>query len=450
MHETVIINGLVADPIEGLQKLNLAINRGIITKVTPDLLAGEEVIDAEGKYVSPGFIDIHMHTYPFDQSGFIETLNAMARMGVTTVLDGHCGLGSSDFAKSETEFLKEPSPVNYTCLVGHLSLRMMVGCSDLFGPAADDEIAAMILILQEALNAGAPGLSFSLEYVPGTSLKEQLALCEALSAYQGRIVSTHFRYDADRALEAVGEMILVARETGVKYQVSHIGSCAAFGQMRQALQMLEAARLGGVDILADIYPYDSFMTAVGSPVFAPNCIERWQADYGDLYVVDGSHKGSRCSRDIFNEIREQEPSVMVMAEVMNESEIKEAICHPLTMLASDGMLFNGQGHPRGAGAFPRFLGRYVRDLALMDWPAAIDKISAMPARRLDFGDRGQIKEGFAADVTIFDPQTITDCATSEEPAKAPLGIDRVLVGGIETVKAGQLTGHAKGKFLKHE
>jgi N-acyl-D-amino-acid deacylase len=118
MHETVIINGLVPDPIEGLQKLNLAINRGIITKVTPDLLTGEEVIDAEGKYVSPGFIDIHMHTYPFDQTGFIETLKAMALMGVTTVLDGHCGLGSSDLVKSEAAFLKEPSPVNYSCLVG--------------------------------------------------------------------------------------------------------------------------------------------------------------------------------------------------------------------------------------------------------------------------------------------------------------------------------------------
>lgn len=446
----MIKNGLIPGFSEGLQKLNVAIDNGLITAVASNLLAGEYVIDAEEKYVSPGFIDIHMHTYPFDQTGYIETLNAMALMGVTTVLDGHCGLGKSDFMKSEMIFLEKPSPVNYSSLVGHLSLRMMVGCSDLFSPASEDDITAMALLLQQALNAGAPGLSFSLEYVPGTSLKEQLTLSEAVAAYPGRMVTTHFRYDADRALEAVGEMILVARKTGVKYQASHIGSCAAYGQMNKALQMLEAARLDGVDIMTDIYPYSSFMTAIGSPVFGPGCIERWKANYEDLYIVDGRHKGKRCNQDRFNEIRENEPSVMVMAEVMNEAEIEAAICHPLAMVASDGMLFDGQGHPRGAGAFPRFLGRYVRDRALMDWPAAIDKISAMPAMRLGLGNRGVIKKGYSADITIFDPKKVIDCSTSAEPAKAPLGIETVLVGGVETVKAGRLTGKANGKFLKHK
>ncbi len=448
MYDIAILNGTILDPLEGARKLDIGIEGELITALSSGPIRGKKVIDASGKFVSPGFIDIHMHSYPFDQCGFMETLNAMALMGVTTVLDGHCGLGHANFQTSIEKYRQKAAPVNYSSMIGHLSLRLMAGCSDLFSPAKKEEIEAMSELLAEGLQAGAPGLSFSLEYVPGTSIEEQIALSRIVADYKDRLVSNHYRFDADRFLEAIGEMIILARETGVKYQVSHIGSGAAFGQMAPALQMLEAANSGGVDIMADLYPYNSFMTAAGTTCFAPGCVERWRASYNDLHIVEGSFKGKYITPDILTMIREREPQVMVVASVMNEEEIKAAACHPLVMIASDGMLFEGQGHPRGAGAFPRFLGRYVREEGLMDWPAAGSKVSSMPAERLGLTDRGRIKEGFAADITIFDPELIIDCSTIEEPARPPLGISSVLVGGIEVVRNGKMTGENSGKFLR--
>lgn len=448
MYDIAILNGTILDPLKGSRKLDIGIEGELIAALSSDPISGKTVIDASGKFVSPGFIDIHMHSYPFDQCGFMETLNAMALMGVTTVLDGHCGLGHANFQTSIEKYRQKAAPVNYSSMIGHLSLRLMVGCSDLFSPAKKEEIEAMCELLAEGLQAGAPGLSFSLEYVPGTSIEEQLALCRIVADYKGRIVCCHYRFDADRFLEAIGEMIILARETGIKYQVSHIGSGAAFGQMTPALQMLEAANSGGVDIMADLYPYNSFMTAAGTTCFAPGCVERWRASYKDLCVVEGSFKGKYITPDLLTVIRERDPQVMVVASVMNEEEIKAAACHPLVMIASDGMLFDGQGHPRVAGAFPRFLGRYVREEGIMDWPAAGSKVSSMPAERLSLKDRGRIKEGFAADITIFDPDLIIDCSTIEEPARPPLGICNVLVGGVEIVKNGKMTGENSGKFLQ--
>ncbi len=448
MYDLAIIGGTVIDPVDGISPLNIGIRGDRICATLPGLINAKKTINANGKYVCPGFIDIHMHTYPFDQTGFLETLEAMALMGVTSVLDGHCGLGHADFSRSKAAYLQDPAPVNYSALIGHLSLRMLAGSSDLFSPSTGQEIDAMAGLLEEALAAGAPGLSFSLEYVPGTSLEEQLMLCSKVAEYKDRIVCTHYRFDAERFTEAIDEMLIVARETGVKYQVSHIGSGAAFGQMAQALKMLEDASDSGVDIMADIYPYNSFMTAAGTTCFEPGCLERWNAAYSDLYIVDGSFKGQYATPDILATVRENEPQVMIMASVMNEEEIKLAARHPLVMIASDGMIFEGQGHPRGTGTFPRFLGHYVREEGLLDWPEAIDKITATSAKRLALTGRGSLKEGHMADITILDPDLIIDRSTIEKPARPPLGIESVIVGGVEVVKDGQLTGQNSGRFLE--
>lgn len=448
MYDLAIIGGKVIDPVGGISPLNVGVRGDRICDVLPGLINAKKTINANGKYVCPGFIDIHMHTYPFDQSGFLETLEAMALMGVTSVLDGHCGLGYADFSRSKATFLQNPAPVNYSALIGHLSLRMMVGSSDLFSPATAQEIDAMVELIEEVLADGAPGLSFSLEYVPGTSIEEQLMLCRKVAEYKNRIVCTHYRFDADRFPEAIEEMIIVARETGVKYQVSHIGSGAAFGQMAQALEMLEDARNSGVDIMADLYPYNSFMTAAGTTCFEPGCLERWNAAFSDLYIVDGSFKGQHATPDTLTAVRTNEPQVMIMASVMNEEEIKLAAQHPLVMIASDGMIFEGQGHPRGTGTFPRFLGRYVREEGLLGWPEAIGKITAIPAKRMSLTGRGSLKEGHMADITILDPDLIIDLSTIKEPARAPLGIESVIVGGVEVVKDGQLTGQNSGRFLQ--
>lgn len=447
-YDLAIIGGMVVDPVDGLSPLNIGIKEDRIYAILPEMINAKKTINAEGKYVCPGFIDIHMHTYPFGQTGFLETLEAMALMGVTTVLDGHCGLGNADFARSKATYLQDPAPVNYSALIGHLSLRMLVGSCDLFSPATGQELVAMVEILEEALETGAPGLSFSLEYMPGTSLEEQLILCRKVAEYEGRIVCSHYRFDADRFPEAIEEMIIVARESGVRYQVSHIGSGAAFGQMAQALKMLDGARDAGVDIMADLYPYNSFMTAAGTTCFEPGCLERWNAAYSDLYIADGSFKGQSATPDILAFVRANEPQVMIMASVMNEEEIKMAVRHPLVMIASDGMIFEGQGHPRSSGTFPRFLGCYVREEGLLGWPEAIEKITAKPAKQLGLTGRGRLKEGYLADITVLDPNLIIDRSTIAEPVRPPLGIESVIVGGAEVVKEGKLTGQNSGRFLQ--
>lgn len=448
MFDIVINNGIVLDPVDGERCLHLGLDGAAIAAVSEQRLQGKKEMDAAGRYVAPGFIDIHMHTYPFGGEDKYEILNYLALMGVTTAVDGSCGLGDPNLANSE-QAVATGVPVNYTSLAGHLFLRLEAGCDDLHRPASNTELAVMKEALKRSLESGAPGLSFGLEYIPGTSLQELLTLSETAAAYPNRLVSAHYRYDADRSPEAMAEMIRAAREAKVKFQVSHIGSGMAFNKMTECLKMLESAHASGVDIMADLYPYHSFMTAVGTEVFAPGCLERWSAGYEDLLVVDGQYKGRRCTREIFEYLRENEADSLIVAFVLNEPEIVEAMRHPLVMIASDGMYTDGQGHPRGAGTFPRVLGKYTRNEGILDLAAAIHKISLMPALRMGLETKGRIKEGYDADITIFDPKTVIDCSTYEEPARAPLGIESVLVEGVEVVWKGKLTGARPGRLLKN-
>jgi N-acyl-D-amino-acid deacylase len=453
MFDVVINNGSIIDPIEGYYEACIGIKNGKIEKISKKKIQGERIINADGKKVSPGFIDIHMHEdKAVDGKIDYEIFNYMALMGVTTVVGGNCGLGDANIGHYFKIINKQGSPVNYIGLIGHSSLREELGFddNDRYRSASRNEIEKMCEIIEKGLNEGAYGLSFGLEYNPGTSTEEIMELCKLVTNYQNKIVSAHYRFDAVRSLEAMAEMIIIARETGVKFQISHIGSCTAFGQMKPGLQMLEAAYKAGVDVMADVYPYDAFSTYIGSAVFDEGCFERWDNSYDAIEMAEGKYKGKRCTEEIFNYVRNNEPDSLAIAFVMNEAEVIEAMKHPLVMIASDGLIKNGQGHPRAAGAFPRVLGKYVREGEKLDLITAIKKMTYMPARRLKLESKGRIKEGFDADITIFDADLVIDRATFSNPTSRPEGIINVINSGREVVSGGKLTGDLPGIVIKSQ
>jgi N-acyl-D-amino-acid deacylase len=445
LFDLAINNGVVLDPVDGEYVSNIGVSTGKIEKIDSDFLKGRVNIDLNGEKVAPGFIDIHMHGGEVNAPCifYAEIFDYMALMGVTTCVGGNCGLGSSEILKWE----KSGLPVNYLCLVGHGALREKAGCTDRYRPASNNELAKMIALLEEDLEGGSLGLSFGLEYTPGAPIDELIKLCRVVSRYPNKLVSAHYRFDAARALEAIAELIIVARDAGVRFQISHLNSCTAFGQTDEGLRMIDAAYREGVDLGVDAYPYAAFSTFIGSAVFDPGCFEKWGVSYDAVLVCEGRYRGQRCSEEIFNYIRKHEPDSLVVAFVMREEEVVRAIRHPLVMIASDGILKEGKGHPRAAGAFPRVLGRYVREERHLDLVSAVKKMTLMPAERLGFAAKGRIKEGFDADLTIFNGDTIIDRATFENPTEPPFGIEYVFVNGIKVVEKGRLTGNLPGAFL---
>lgn len=449
MFDAVINSGNIIDPVDGEYQGNIGIKNGKIVEISDENLVGKKEINAEGKKISPGFIDIHMHEDVMNNGKIeYEIFNYMVLMGVTTVVGGNCGIGNPNVAEYLNVIDTQGAPVNYAGLVGLAEIRDAVGCTDKYRPATKKEINKIIDIITKEFERGALGVSFGLEYVPGTSTEELIHISRTVANLPNKLVSCHYRFDASRSLEALAEMIIVARETKTKFQISHIGSCIAFGQMQEGLRMLESAYNAGVDIMADVYPYDASCSFIGSAVFDNGCFERWEVDYEAIEVTEGKYKGQKCNKEIFEYIREKEPDTLAIAFLMDEKEVVEAMKHPLVMIASDGLMHNGQGHPRAVGTFPRVIGRYARKNKNLDLITAINKMTIMPAQRIGLKSKGRIAKGFDADLTIFDYSSIVDNASFENPNEPPSGIDTVLVNGIEVVKNGQLTGKHPGGSIR--
>lgn len=448
MYDLIIKGGNIIDPVDGIYSANVGIDKNRIAYIGPELVKGNREIDASGCYVSPGFIDLHSHENAVKE-GFIEKgiFESSVLMGVTTTVGGNCGMGPIVLNDYREAIEKHGAPLNYAALSGHAFLREAVGCTDRYSRATKNQVEKMVDLLHEALNQGASGLSVGLEYTPGASTEELLELSQTVAEYKDRLFSVHYRFDGERSLEAVAELIIVARETEVRMQISHLGSGTAFGKTAEALDMIDSAYNAGVDVGFDVYPYDAFCSIIGSAVFDEGCLQRWGVDYSAIKVVEGKYSGRICTPEIFMEKRTHEPETMVVAFVMDEEEIIKAIQHPLGVIASDGRIINGQGHPRSAGTFPRVLGQYVREKGYLELLTAINKMTNLPAKRLRLDSRGRIRKGFFADITIFDYENIIDRATYEQPALAPNGIKQVIVNGVEVVKDMEMTGALPGLFL---
>ncbi|MDR1125866.1 MAG: amidohydrolase family protein [Deltaproteobacteria bacterium] len=457
MFDTAINNGFVVDPANNIySRLSLGLKDGRVAALsaTPfDAGAAVEIIAAAGLLVVPGFIDMHMHEDRYDpaaNSFDINILDAMLRMGVTSVAGGNCGIGTCLPREYLAAADRQGLPVNIALYAAHAEIRKRYA-SDNYAPVSSEVIAQMARDLDEQLAGGCLGVSFGLRYVPGTSREELHALAR-VAARHGKLLAAHARDDAAHIHEAVRELIDVAAEERVRVQVSHIGSMAAYGQMEEILAALDAAVAAGLDLGLDCYPYNAFCTAIGSATYDPGFLERYDIGYEAVEVCGGKYRGQRCTREIFDEVRRDTPEILAVAHVMKEHEVDMALVHPRTILASDGILFNGLGHPRAAGSFPRFLRHYVKERGILGLNEAVAKMTCLPARRLGFIEaglkKGSLGVGDDADIVLIDFEEIRDLADFAEPLAPPLGIRQVLLGGRTAVKQGKVKDNRLGRGLR--
>ena len=447
--KTLIYGGRVIDPanrVDGL--LNLLVEDGRIAWAGTDKPQADEYIDATGRIVTPGFIDMHLHEDPVGESGKIQPciFETMLRMGVTTVLGGNCGINYHDPVDFLNIVDRNGAAVNVAMLAGHEYFRKEAGAADIYAKATEEQKQTMEQRIAAALDGGCMGVSFGLRYVPGAN-KDEFFRAAACCAKEKKLIASHVRDDADGVFDAIDEFCAAGVEYGVPVQISHIGSMGGFGQMEAVLRQIDSYKLRGLDIAMDCYPYFAFSTRLGTPTYDPGWLDRYHCDYGVLEFCEGKYKGQRATKETFDEMRRDFPQCITVCYVMKEEDVRLAFRHPAVMLGSDGLLSEGQGHPRASGSFPRFLAEFSRNgnLSLYD---AIEKMTAMPAQRLGLANKGRLNVGADADITIFDYEKIRDGATFSEPALPPTGIDYVLIGGQIAAKDCQIVKNDLGRAIR--
>ena len=446
--KTLIYGGRVIDPanrVDGM--LNLLIEEGKILWAGTGMPDADRKIDATGKIVTPGFIDIHMHEDPVAEGHIAQDIFLMMlRMGVTTAVGGNCGINVDHPGDYLDLVDREGAAVNVALLAGHEYFRKAAGAEDIYAGSTEEQKQAMADGIRNALDRGCVGVSFGLRYVPGADKDEFFRAAECCQA-SGKLITSHVRDDADGIFDAIDEFCAAGVEYGLPVQISHIGSMGGFGQMEAVLQQIDSYKLSGLDIAMDCYPYFAFSTRIGTPTYDPGWLERYHCGYDVLEFCEGKYKGQRATKETFEEIRRDFPSCITVCHVMKETDIRLAYRHPAVMVGSDGLMSNGQGHPRAAGSFPRFLREFAGkgDMTLYE---AVAKITADPARRLGLTAKGRLNVGADADITVFDFAAIQDKATFAQPNLPPEGIEYVLLGGEIVLEKGKILKHTCGKAVR--
>jgi N-acyl-D-aspartate/D-glutamate deacylase len=446
-YDLVIRGGRVLDPETGLDAVrNVAIRNGTIARVTGEPIQGSRTIDAAGLVVSPGFIDLHSHGQD-DENYRLKALD-----GVTTALELEIGVVDvAAFIKQRTG----RALVNFGATVSHPGARVatrgrpmpagaIVPASgpETNEPMTDDDFARMASLLERGLDAGALGIGMGLAYTPGATRLEVIRTFRIAAAHHAPIyvhVRSTGRIEPGSSIEATSEVIGAAAVTGAALHIVHINS-TGLRDAAECLRLVEGARARGLDVTTEAYPYGAGMTAINSAVFNPGWQERNSITFKDLQLVE---TGERLTKERFEALHSS-PDPKLVLLFLNPDEIVDAVIeHPLTMVASDGGVFQGKGHPRGAGTYARILARYVRErrtLTLMD---AIRKMSLMPAQRLEQAApaarrKGRLQEGADADLVVFDPRDVQDQATYEKGPVASTGFRYVLVAGTPVVSDGKI------------
>ena len=445
---TLIKGGRVIDPANKVDAcLNILVDGGKIAWVGKGAPEADRVIDAAGKIVTPGFIDIHMHEDPVRDGDIAQSIfHMMLRMGVTTAVGGNCGINVYDPVRYLDLVDEKGAAVNVAMFAGHEYFRKAAGATDIYALATEEQRIKMEAAVAEALEGGCVGVSFGLRYVPGAD-KDEFFRTAKCCVPGKKLIASHLRDDADGVFAAIDEFCQAGVAYGLPVQISHIGSMGGFGQMEAVLEQLDAYALNGLDVALDCYPYFAFSTRIGTPTYDPGWLDRYHCGYGVLEFCEGKYKGQRATKETFDEIRRDMPECITVCHVMKEEDIRLAFRHSRVMLASDGLVNNGQGHPRAGGSFPRFLAEFARK-GTVSLYGAVEKMTAIPADRLGLDCKGRLNVGADADITIFDFDAIRDGATFDAPATPPEGIEYVLLGGEIAMDHGKLLRDRIGRAIR--
>ena len=450
MKRVLIKNGHVVDPKQNIDgNMNVYVEDGRISAITPQEPEADEIIDASGKIVCPGFIDIHMHEDIYDAASdsIQKSMSKSAlHMGVTLDVGGNCGDNVYDPVSYLELADRDGVPVNIGLLAGHTYLRNRHGKRDKYKPVDETCLKTMVNECRMFLEKGCLGISFGLKYVPGTTWKEILSLCR-LCTKDDKLVAAHVRADVDGVFDAACELAKMGKEADVKVQFSHIGSMGGYGQMRQLLQCIEEYGTHGVDMLCDCYPYNAFSTGIGETTYDDGFLQSYQSDYDSILIVNGKYAGRRCNKKIFEELRREAPGTATVGYFMKPEDVETALVSPLVMVASDGIRADGMGHPRASGTFARFISDYIRTgkVSLIE---GIRKMTTMPADRLNLTKKGNLMTGSDADIVIFDLDQVEDMADYENGQIPPKGFSRVLIGGETALKDDTIINDRLGRSVR--
>jgi N-acyl-D-amino-acid deacylase len=457
----------------------------------------KQVIDAQNRIVSPGFIDIHTHVE--EGIRLVPTADCFLLDGVTTIITGNCGLSETDLPRFFNELRKLKISLNVGTFIGHNHVRAQVMKNAFRDPTAQEQ-AQMANLVEKAMQDGALGLSTGLIYVPGTYSKtpEIVNLAKISAKYHG-IYSSHIRGETGATVKnAIEEAINVGREAGLPVEISHfkIGDKSAWGKSTETIALVEHARREGLDVTIDQYPYTAGSTGLNfvfpTWIFAdgdsslrvrlhtPSVRAKIAAETFDLmkekgfdnnsYVVianfkaDPSYNGKSVTEinlglgradnaaaeiELMMDMIDRGGAFCVL-HMMSEDDVETILRYPFNAIASDARLVPfrvGVPHPRIYGTNARVLGRYVRDRKVITLEEAVRRMTSLPAQRVQLKDRGLLREGYAADILVFDEKTIEDKATFEKPHAYSEGVLHVLVNGQIVVENGKHIGSRPGKII---
>ncbi|MGQ8366940.1 N-acyl-D-amino-acid deacylase family protein [Glaciecola sp. 1036] len=502
-YDIIIRNGLVNDGSgEDTYSADIGIIGDTIVAIAPygKLRNSQNTkeIDATGKMVSPGFIDLHSHA----EWGILRTPDVpfIVKQGVTTILGGNCGGSPVNIGNYFERLSEQGSAINVALLIGHNSVRRKIMQRE-NRHATDTEIAAMQTLVSNGIEQGAFGLSSGLLYIPGTyAPPSELEALASVAQAQGGFYATHMRSEGEHVIEAVEETVNVAKKTGIPVHISHhkTSGPSAWGLSKKTLALVDSYNAEGLDVTLDLYPYTasntnlgvllpSWSLAGGDKAFEqrindPELKQKIIQESADIiynqragddlnriqisrYVKNPEWEGKTFAQVLTSLDREVTPieAANLAVEIqlagggrgiyhtMKDDDVERIMRHPNSSIASDGTgieWMKGSPHPRNYGTYPRVLAHYVRDKSVLSLPEAIKKMTSMPAQRMGLSDRGLLKEGYKADIIVWDANTIQDKSTFAQPHQYSVGIEHMLVNGKAVLQNSELTGVRAGVAVR--